>query len=107
MTVDKKLGAGCYFSTTAGCASQDKYCSPNSDGERVIIAARVVTGRFCVGRRFLKSPPTIKDENGEVVKYNSVTDDMENPQMYCVFDDAAAYPDYIIKFKEYNQGWNY
>ena len=101
----KKLGAGCYFSTTAGFASQEKYCPTNSNGERVMILVRVITGRFCLGKKSFKSPPTTKDESGCIVKYNSVTDNMENPQMFCVFEDAAAYPDYVIKFNYLGSTW--
>ena len=95
----KVLGAGCYFSTMSALAAQNKYSPPNKNGERFMILARVVTGEFCLGDKSYRSPPTGTDESLNVVKYDSFVDNMDYPKTFCVFKDAAAYPDYIIKYK--------
>ena len=64
-----------------------------------MILARVVTGEFCLGDKSFKSSPIARDENMCEIKYDSVVDDMKNPRIFCVFDDAAAYTDYVIKYK--------
>lgn len=33
--------------------------------------------------------------------YDSVVNKMDNPIMHIVFDDTAAYPEYIIKFQQW------
>ena len=95
----RRLGSGCYFSTVSELACQNKYSPPNKDGERFMILARVVTGEFCLGDKSFKSSPISRDENMCEIKYDSVVDDMKNPRIFCVFDDAAAYTDYVIKYK--------
>ena len=62
-----------------------------------MIQARVITGEYCQGRSDLKAAPFKPSKNSE--KYDSVVDNIGKPTMYVVFDDAAAYPEYIIKFK--------
>jgi len=34
-------------------------------------------------------------------QYDSVVDDMYNPEEFVVFNESAAYPEYIIKFTGY------
>lgn len=64
-----------------------------------MILARVVTGEYCLGDRRYTSPPTIKDENQNEIQYDSVVDRLIDPRIFCVFEDAKAYPDYVIKYK--------
>lgn len=51
---------------------------------------RIITGKFCKATREMKRP-----DNG----YDSAVNDVEDPKIYIVFDDASAYPEYIIVFK--------
>ena len=37
--------------------------------------------------------------NAQTQQYDSVVDNVNNPSMYVVFNDASAYPEYIIKFQ--------
>lgn len=55
----------------------------------------VVTGDYCLGKGDMKAAPT----NPGGGQYDSVVDDVDDPGMYVVFDDCAAYPEYLIKFK--------
>jgi len=36
--------------------------------------------------------------NSTTEQYDSVVEDIQNPTIFVVFHDAAAYPEYIIKF---------
>lgn len=56
---------------------------------------RVVVGDYALGKEDMKDAP-FKDDG---VQYDSVVDDMENLQMFVVFKDVAACPEYLIKFK--------
>ena len=60
-----------------------------------MMQARVITGDYCGGGRHLREAPF----KSCAEQYDSVVDNFNNPTMYVVFDDAAAYPEYIIKFK--------
>ncbi|XP_067940598.1 protein mono-ADP-ribosyltransferase PARP15-like [Watersipora subatra] len=92
-----KLGMGVYFATDSSYSSINKYCRPNRDGMKHIIMARVIVGDFCLGFRGCKAVPDKLDMRPQ--PYDSVVDNMENPTMYAVFDDASAYPDYLIEFE--------
>ena len=63
-----------------------------------MILARVITGEYCLGKKSYKCAPRTTDENGNELKADSVVDSIENPQVFCVFEDAAAYPEYVIKY---------
>ena len=63
----------------------------------------VVTGEYCKGNEEMVAAPWKTDESGEYIQpmqqYDSVVDNVNNPAMYVVFDDYAAYPEYLIKFR--------
>lgn len=63
-----------------------------------MFVARVLTGIYTQGQSDMKVPPSRTDlqSNG---RYDSVVDKMNNPNMYVVFHDNQAYPDYLITFK--------
>ena len=89
-------GKGCYFATETHYSAHDGYCTKNDDGERFIFQVRVVTGDVGQGKEGLKTAPD-KPSGGQ---YDSVVDNKLKPRMYVVFDDCAAYPEYLIKFRD-------
>ena len=90
------FGLGSYFAKKSATSASDTYSKPNSDGQKYMIQARVVTGEWCKGEKDMKTPP-YKDQSSD--QYDSVVDDVSNPSIFVVFRDASAYPEYIIKFK--------
>ena len=92
------LGAATYFSATSQYSAGSTFSPPNNNGEKFMIMAKVITGDYCKGDVSLKCAPYKKDQKFE--QYDSVVDDESKPTMYAVFHDAAAYPEYIIKFKQ-------
>lgn len=54
-----------------------------------------MVGRYTRGKPDMKTLP-MKSRTTE--QYDSAVDNEYAPTMYVVFNDAAAYPDYIIKF---------
>lgn len=88
-------GKGCYFAVRSGYAANDAYSTPNKNDERFTFRVRVVTGEHCQGKENIKTLPA-KPGGGF---YDSVVDSMTDPKMFVVFDDCAAYPEYLIKFK--------
>ena len=60
-----------------------------------IIQTRVVTGEYIKGDNSMKAAPY----KNPALQYDSVVNDENNPSIYVVFHDAAAYPEYIIKFR--------
>ena len=76
-------------------AANDSYATPGEDGVRYVLRVRVVVGDYCQGKENIKTTPT--KPNGDY--YDSVVDSMSETKMFVVFDDCAAYPEYLIKFK--------
>ena len=76
-------------------AANDSYATPGEDGMRYVFQVRVVVGDYCQGKENIKAPPG-KPTGGF---YDSVVDSMSNTKMFIVFDEYAAYPEYLIKFK--------
>ncbi|KAE8279188.1 Poly [ADP-ribose] polymerase 14 [Larimichthys crocea] len=89
-------GLGTYFAVNASYSAN--YSRPAFDGTQVMFVARVLTGLYAQGQSNMKVPPP---RNGlqSNDRYDSVVDNMSNPNMYVVFHDNQAYPDYLITFK--------
>ena len=92
------LGAAAYFSVTSEYSAADMFSPPNNNGEKFMFMAKVITGDYCKGDRTLKCAPY--KQGSKIEQYDSVVNDESNPTMYAVFHDAAAYPEYIIRFKK-------
>ncbi|KAE8279183.1 Poly [ADP-ribose] polymerase 15 [Larimichthys crocea] len=88
-------GLGTYFAVNASYSAN--YSRPAFDGTQVMFVARVLTGLYAQGQSNMKVPPA---RNGlqSNDRYDSVVDNMSNPNMYVVFHDNQAYPDYLITF---------
>ena len=86
-----------YFARDASYSSRDTYSPPDANGKKHIYLARVLTGTFAAGHSsFLVPPP--RDPANNTIKHDSCVDDVANPQIFVIFSDAQAYPDYHIEF---------
>ena len=88
---------GTCFSVEAGYSAKDTYSKPDNNGEKRMYLCRVLTGDYTLGKKEMASPPS-KSSNPNVI-YDSVVDNKDNPQMFIVFQDGHAYPEYLITFK--------
>ena len=90
-------GNGVYFAIQAAPSAQDQFASPNPDGMKHIYYARVLVGDFAQGSQGMLYPPP--RNNNRADKYDSVTDNPAGPNMFIIFYNTQAYPDYLIEFK--------
>ena len=81
----ENFGSGSYFSST----SQYSLRFSSNPGEKGIILAKVITGEYQVGIRKQKTP---------VQGCHSTVNNQSAPSIFVVYHDAAAYPEYLIKF---------
>ena len=87
-------GCGSYFAKYSWYSAYPIYARPNSEGYQFVMQTRVLTGDYCKGEReYIAAPP-----KNATQRYDSVVNQMRDPYVFVVFDDAAAYPDYILKF---------
>ncbi|XP_007552357.1 poly(ADP-ribose) polymerase family member 14-related sequence 1 isoform X1 [Poecilia formosa] len=89
-------GKGAYFAVNASYSANDTYSRPNANGEKFMYVCRVLTGDHTQGQQNMIAPPS---KGSGVYLYDSVVDNMTNPNMFIVFHDTQAYPEYLITFK--------
>ena len=85
-------GKGVYFAVN----SKDlvDYTSPNIRGERHIFLCRVLVGEYCLGREDQPTP----DVRRGTERYDSTVNNLQDPTIFVTYNDAQAYPDYIVTF---------
>ncbi|XP_041344191.1 protein mono-ADP-ribosyltransferase PARP10-like [Pyrgilauda ruficollis] len=88
-------GRGVYFAARAAISARDRYSPPGADGAKFIFMAKVLTGEFAAGRRGLRAPP-LREGSGVPQRYHSVVDDPRQPDIFVIFNDTQAYPQYLI-----------
>ncbi|XP_029943875.1 protein mono-ADP-ribosyltransferase PARP14-like isoform X2 [Salarias fasciatus] len=91
-------GAGVYFAVKASYSANPRYSKPAADKSQVMFVARVLTGIYTQGNSSMNVPPP-RDSQQPHDRFDSVVDRMDKPQMYIVFHDNQAYPEYLITFK--------
>ncbi|KAL7875713.1 hypothetical protein AOLI_G00106760 [Acnodon oligacanthus] len=93
-----KFGLGTYFAVKASYSAHPTYSVPAADGTQLMFVVLVLTGHYAQGKSGMKTPPprSSQDPND---RFDSVVDNMQNPEMFVVFHDCQAYPDYLITFK--------
>ena len=93
------FGDGVYFAVNANYSAQDRYSRPDSNGNKYIFLALVLTGEYTQGQNGLKVPPPKNPNDSTLILFDSVVDNTNKPSMYVVFYDAQSYPEYLITFK--------
>ncbi|OCT63244.1 protein mono-ADP-ribosyltransferase PARP14 [Xenopus laevis] len=91
------IGNGTYFAVDANYSADDTYSKPDTSGHKHMYLARVLTGTFTTGQKDLIAPPP-KTQSNPTDLYDSVTDNMNQPSMFVIFNDIQAYPEYLITF---------
>ncbi|XP_038138809.1 protein mono-ADP-ribosyltransferase PARP14-like [Cyprinodon tularosa] len=90
-------GKGSYFAVNASYSSNDTYSKPNQNGEKFMYLCRVLTGDYTLAQQDMITPPP--KGGSDVYLYDSVVDNLTKPNMFVVFHDSHAYPEYLITFK--------
>ena len=89
-------GQGVYFAKEWWYSAYDKYSPPDPNRHKRIYQARVLTGQYTVGKQEYFDAPL--KPNNQVLRYDSVVNNEQNPLIYVIFKDAQAYPEYLITF---------
>lgn len=80
-------GKGVYFARDFSYSAQFAYSPPNAQGDKVIIAARVLTGKLVLGTNSMVEPGP-----GNDCSVNSLVD----PTIFVVYKDFQAVPEFLI-----------
>ncbi|XP_041355403.1 protein mono-ADP-ribosyltransferase PARP15-like [Gigantopelta aegis] len=92
-------GNGTYFATNSSYSADDTYSPPDSEGYKYVYQALVLTGDFTEGRFGIRVPPQ-KPYSSSHIRFDSVVDRKQNPNMFVIFSDTQAYPEYLITFSQ-------
>ena len=76
-----------------------------SSGNSKIYVARVLVGRYTIGGKGMKAPPSRNDPDNPGVRYDSVVDNVQNPSIFVKFVDNHCYPEYLITFARASIGY--
>lgn len=88
-------GLGVYFAARAAISARDRYSPPSAKGTKFIFMAKVLTGEFTAGQPGLRAPP-LREGSGAPQRYHSVVDNPQQPDIFVIFNDTQAYPQYLI-----------
>lgn len=92
-------GQGVYFAVNSTVSLNDRYSPPNADGHKFVFVSRVLTGDYTKGCSSMKAAP-LKPGSDVPFRYDSVTNNMDNPKIFVIFSDTQAFPQYLITCKK-------
>lgn len=92
-------GDGVYFAVRSAYSAG--YAKADASGIKRMFQCKVLTGMFCHGAGGMRVLPDRKDKaaDGRILKFDSAVDNLKDPNMYIVFSDRQAYPEYLIEYK--------
>ena len=93
--VGAKYGYGTYFARDARY-SNNGYANTLPTGQRQLIVAEVLVGKWTKGRRGMSNYPLLPGE--QFKKYNSLVDNVVNPSIFVVQHSNEAYPAYLLTY---------
>lgn len=91
------LGFGSYFARDAKYS--DLYASPDANRNKYMFLVKVLCGKWITGNGTFKRPPPIDPKDSSSDLYDCCVDNVDNPKIFCVFDQNQYYPSYLIKYK--------
>ncbi|XP_022091672.1 poly [ADP-ribose] polymerase 14-like [Acanthaster planci] len=89
-------GNGTYFAVNANYSAQPQYAKPNASGVKHVFVTKVLVGDYTRGSQGMITPPNKPSHPDQ--QYDSVVDNANQPGIFVVFQDAQAYPEFLIKF---------
>ncbi|OPJ79795.1 poly [ADP-ribose] polymerase 14 [Patagioenas fasciata monilis] len=91
------FGNGTYFAVNANYSAHDTYSRPDVDGKKHMYLARVLVGEYGLGTKG-SIIPDAKNASDPTDRFDSSTDNVNQPSMFIIFNDIQAYPEYLITF---------
>lgn len=91
-------GSGVYFGRDAQyVAKGGSFCQPREDGTRQMLMCLLTVGHPCLGDPGHKGVLPFRDKPH---RYNATCDSMSSPEILILQHSGAAYPAYLITFKD-------
>lgn len=84
-----------YFAASSVVTLDRRYSPPNAAGHKFVLVSRVLTGDYTKGCPSLKAAP-LKQDGDVPLRYDSVVNDVNKPEIFVIFNDTQAFPEYLI-----------
>lgn len=78
------------------CFELDNHANTLPTGQKQLIVAEVLVGKWTKGRKGMSSYPLLPGE--QYKKYNSLVDNVVNPSIFVVQHSNEAYPAYLLTY---------
>lgn len=88
-------GKGCYFALEANYSEQ--FAVPDTGGVQRMFLCRVLVGDYCQGKNNQLTPDSKPGGINEL--FDSTVDDITDPEIFVVYHDSQAYPEYLVTFQ--------
>lgn len=99
---DGTFGAGMYFSTVPRLLKNTKhsrcYAERDVDGYYHMLLCKVICGESDSGYKYGGKSDVIPMKPNSYIPYESVVDDISDPEEYAIYADEQALPVYLISF---------
>ncbi|KAI0212217.1 Protein mono-ADP-ribosyltransferase PARP14, partial [Lamellibrachia satsuma] len=89
-------GKGVYFAVKSEYSAQSRFATPDATGLKFVYKSLVLTGDYTIGNSSYNVPPSNPLTPG--FQYDTVVDSLDVPNIFVVFLDNQAYPEYLITF---------
>ena len=89
------FGKGVYFAKNFSYSATDGFSRPDIYGVKRVFQCGVLHGYYTLGRKDLIEPPL---RQGRDVRYDSVVDNIQSPNICVIFKDEQSCPQYLILF---------
>ena len=91
------FGKGVYFARDSSYSHG--YAYPAGNGHHHMYLAYVLTGEYTVGESSMKVPPAKNPRINKTILFDSTVNNVGNPTIFVVYQDAQSYPAYLITYK--------
>ena len=91
-------GEGVYFARDASHSNRSTYAKPDASGHKRMYLTRVLTGEYTTSSQGMLIPPPKNPQVNPNVLFDSTVDNVANPSIFVVYNDACNYPAYLITY---------
>lgn len=94
---DGNFGIGLHFGVQASYCDTGR-CLQKPDGSKHVFVCRATLGMSAKGAKSIRRPPPKDPKKPTMDLYDSCFDQETNPNLYILFNNSQAYPEYIVSY---------